>query len=201
MAPGEAAAKIPASIRTLRWVVVALLLLSAALTVWGLPELRSAVAAGRWPRAALAIPPTVLSLFVLGYGAYRLALVRAGRYPAGKALTQVGLMLLVLGVVFGLAMERTAPPAPDVPVSLARALGAEEPDVRAMAAELVRHRPRETALPLAPRLVDLLEDPSPTVRREAHASLVALSGTDLGEGPAAVARWRDRFRVAGPPAR
>jgi hypothetical protein len=44
---------------------------------------------------------------------------------------------------------------------------------------------------LVPQLIELLEDPSPAVRREAHASLVALAGLDLGaEGPEAAERWR-----------
>jgi hypothetical protein len=42
----------------------------------------------------------------------------------------------------------------------------------------------------AERLVALLGDPSPEVRRQAHSSLTALLGQDLGEGADAAERWR-----------
>ena len=179
---------IPASARVLRWALAVLLAICAALTVAWLPELRSEVLAGRWPRGVLAVPPALLALFICGYAAYRLMLVRAGRYPAGKALAQLGLMLLALGVVTGVALDVRAPPVRGNP--LLRALRSGDAEVRAMAAELARHRPPEVARTLAPRLAELLGDPDPQVRREAHLSLVALAGEDLGDGPEAAARWR-----------
>jgi hypothetical protein len=49
-----------------------------------------------------------------------------------------------------------------------------------------------------PRLVQLVDDPSPEVRRQARASLVALAGTDAGgEGAGARARWRAWWRERG----
>lgn len=191
-----ARAFLPNSLRVLRPVVVTLLLVSAALTLIGVPELKEAVAAGRWPRVALALPPTFLALFIVGYGVYRFALVRAGRYPAGKALVQLGLMVLVLGVVASVALEHV-PGAGERRDRLERALRAGDPEVRAMAAELVRYRPPEVARPLVPRLIELLGDPSPLVRREAHATLAALAGLDAGEGPDAAARWREVWRARG----
>jgi hypothetical protein len=179
---------IPTSARVLRWALAALLAVCAALTVAWLPELRAAVLAGRWPRGVLAVPPALLALFICGYAAYRLMLVRAGRYPAGKALAQLGLMLLALGVVSGVALDLRAPPVRGEP--LRRALRSGDAEVRAMAAELARHRPPELSRALAPRLVELLADPDPSVRREAHRSLAAIAGEDLGEGPGAEARWR-----------
>jgi hypothetical protein len=186
--------RIPASIRSLRWILFALLFAAAVLTLVGVPELARSVAVGGWPRAAIAVPLAVLALFIAGYAGYRFVLVRAGRYSAGKALVQVGLMVLVLGVIAGAVIElaqayrveRTG-----TPIDLAAPLRSATPEVRAIAAELARHRPRESAVRLVPRLIELLEDPSPVVRREAHASLVALAGRDLGaEGPDAVERWR-----------
>jgi HEAT repeat protein len=103
-------------------------------------------------------------------------------------------MVLVLGVIAGVVIELA--PAYRVeragtPIDLAAPLASPTPEVRAIAAELARHRPRESAVRLVPRLIDLLEDPSPAVRREAHASLVVLAGRDLGaEGPDAAERWR-----------
>lgn len=190
--------RLPSSVRALRWILFALLLLSTVLTLVGLPELQREVAAGRFPRVALALPAAFLALFILGYAAYRFVLVRAGRYPAGKALVQTGLMVLVLGVIAGIALERGQPPAGALPVDLGRALASADPDARAMAAELVRHRPREAGLAQVARLVDLLEDPSPEVRRQSRASLVQLAGEDVaGESRDASGRWRAYWLARG----
>jgi hypothetical protein len=201
MEPGTRAAKggkLPGSVRALRWILFALLLLSAVLTLVGLPELQREVAAGRFPRAALALPPAFLALFILAYAGYRFVLVRAGRYPAGKALVQIGLMVLALGVIAGIALERGQPLTAGRPVDLARALASADPDTRAMAAELVRYRPREAALTHVERLSDLLRDPSPEVRRQARASLVQLAGEDVaGEEQDATGRWRTYWRDRG----
>jgi hypothetical protein len=190
----------PLAMRVARWVLFGLLIGSAALTLFGLPELQRAVAAGRWPPFMLALPPALLGVFIVGYAAYRIALVRAGRYTAGKALVQVAVMLLVLGIVAGVAImppEGTGPG--QVPVDLERPLASSSPEMRALAAEVARHRPREQALAVADRLADLLDDPAPEVRRQAHASLVALAGADVGgEGPGAAARWRAWSRAARP---
>src|SRR6266542_4771479 len=143
--PGRA--RTPRGVRAARWVLFGLLLVSAGLTLFRLPELQHAVAAGRWPPIALAVPPALLALFIMGYAAYRIALVRAGRYTAGKALVQIAVMLLVLGIVAGVALvpaERAGPG--QVTVELARPLASTDPDVRALGAELARHRPREQAL-------------------------------------------------------
>ena len=167
--------------------LVVLLASCVVLGVIWLPELRGEVAEGRWPRVALIVPPALLSLFIAGYAAYRWSLVRAGRYPAGKALAQVGLMLLGLGVVAGATRESV--PGAERPGRVAWGLRSSSPEVRAMAAELARHRPPEVARSLLPRLVELLADPDAEVRREAHASLVALCGQDLGSGKESQPAW------------
>jgi len=197
----DVAARIPATVRALRWILFALLLAAAVLTLVGAPELGRAVAAGRWPRAALAIPPAALATFIAVYAAYRFVLVRAGRYPAGKALAQVGLMVIALGVVAGVVLdevqgERAQTAA--APVELGRPLRSSDPVVRAMAAELVRYRDREAAVRYVGRLIELLDDRSPEVRRQARASLAALAGRDVGgEGPTAAARWREYWAREG----
>lgn len=190
----------PRAAKVLRWVLFALLLVSAALTLFGLPELQRAVAAGRWPPAALALPPALLGVFIVGYAAYRIVLVRAGRYTAGKALVQVAVMFLVLGIVAGIALRPVEQGAPGQgPVPLARPLASADPEVRALAAEVARHRPREQAVTVAPRLAELLDDPAPEVRRQAHEALVALANADVGgEGPGAAARWRAWIRETAP---
>jgi hypothetical protein len=79
-----------------------------------------------------------------------------------------------------------------------RPLASTDPDVRALAAEVARYRPREEVGVVAGRLVELLDDPAPEVRRQAHAALVALAGHDAGgEGPGAAGRWRAWAREAG----
>lgn len=174
--------------------MVLLLVLSAVLTLAWLPSLRAGVSAGRWPRAVLAIPPLLLGAFICGYAVYRLTLVRAGRYPSGKALAQVGLMVLALVLVGGLALE-PVPPAPQEG-RLERGLRSGSADVRALAAELARYRAVDRVRPLVPLLLRLLDDPDPEVRREAHTTLVAITGEDLGDGEGASARWRARFGEA-----
>jgi hypothetical protein len=184
-------------VRVARWVLFGLLIVSATWTLVGLPELQREVAAGRWPRAALAGPPTVLALFLVGFAAYRLALVREGRSGAGKSLVQVAVLFLVFAVVAGVALRPIERPAGQA-ASLARPLGSTDPDVRALAAEVARYRPPEDVRPVAGRLAELLDDPTPEVRRQAHAALVSLAGADVGgEGPGAAARWRTWARDAG----
>jgi hypothetical protein len=178
------------SLRGLRLFVFALLLAAAALTLAGLPALQRAVAEGRWPPATLALPPAVVALFVAGFSVYRFLTVRAGRYPAGKAFVQVGTMLAVLAIVFGVALDRGRREG-DGPADLARLLRSGDPEVRAVAAEVLRHRPRAEALAQAARLAALVEDPAPEVRRQAHATLAALAGADVGgTGKGAAGRWR-----------
>jgi hypothetical protein len=180
-------------------VLFVLLISSAALTLFGLPELQRAVAAGRWPPLALAAGPVLLAVFAIGYAAYRIVLVRAGRYPAGKALVRIAIVAAVAGVVAGLVRSPPGGNAPgEGPVDVARPLLSSDPDVRALAAEVVRQRPRAQALEAVPRLIALLEDRSPEVRRQARLSLAALAGRDVGgDGPDAPARWRDYWRSAG----
>lgn len=198
--PAEVAAgtraRTPRAVKAARWILFALLLVSASVTLFGFPELHRAVAQGRWPPAALAVPAGLLVLFAVSYAAYRIALVRAGRYPAGKALVRIALVAAAVGSAAGIVL---APPEVGAPgeaaVDLSRPLLSADPDVRALAAEVVRHRPRRQALAHADRLVELLDDPSPEVRKQAHQSLVALAGKDVGgSGADAVERWRKHFR-------
>jgi hypothetical protein len=174
-------------VRSLSWILFALLALAAGGTFLAGPLLERVGV----PRAALAWgPPVLLGAFVVLYAGYRVVLVRAGRYRAGKLLVQVATMLVVLAVVFRVSIDRLpAPAAGAPPVDLARPLASPDPEVRALGAELTRHRPRREALQVAGRLIELLQDPSPEVRRQAHASLIMLAGRDEGAGPGASARW------------
>jgi hypothetical protein len=132
----------------------------------------------------------LVGAFIVGYGFYRFTLVRAGRYPAGKTMVQLALMSLFLALMIRWTAEPNPSRAEDRPVDLARALASNEPMVRALAAEVLRSRPRVESLSHAARLVALLDDASPEVRRQAHATLVAIVGQDLGEGTDSAGRWR-----------
>ena len=165
-----------AAVRALRWVLFALLVASAALTLVGLPELAArgrgrALAARRARRPARAAPRVHRRL--------RRLPVRAGArgaLPGGEGARAGG--------AHGPRPRRHhrghARLAPDGasapgqgPVDLAGRSARPSPEVRALAAEVVRHRPRERGARAGPtRLVELLGDPSPEVRREARASLV-----------------------------
>ena len=183
---------IPRLVLTLRWVLFALLLAAAGAALLGLP--RALQAGGS--TALRVLPVALLVLFIAGYATYRFALVRAGRYSAGKALVQVAVMCLVLGVVAGIFMEAPAPEV--VPgVDLVAPLASPDPAVRALAAEVCRHRPRADALRHVERLVVLLGDDAPDVRREAHATLVLLAGRDAGAAPGSAEAWRTLWRAKG----
>jgi hypothetical protein len=189
---------VPAYVRPARLLLYVLLLAAAVVSVFGLPALEQAVREGRRSPAVLVVAPALLAVFIVAFAAYRFALVRARRYGAGKALVQVALMALALSLVLPGSLDRYRTAAIVSPVDLARPLRAGDAEVRAMAAELVRHRDREEALRHAPRLVDLLADGSSEVRRQARASLVALAGEDVGgEGPDAQARWRAHWQRQG----
>jgi HEAT repeat protein len=111
---------------------------------------------------------------------------------------QVAVMFLVLAVVAGVALRPSDRPAGRVAAPLARPLASTDPDVRALAAEVARYRPPAEVRGVAGRLIELLDDPAPEVRRQAHAALVALAGRDAGgEGPGAAGRWRAWARDAG----
>jgi hypothetical protein len=185
-----------------RLLLYALLVSSALVTLLGGPSLEQAVREGRLPQVALVVAPALLLIFILVFAAYRYALVRSGHYLAGKAFVQVGLMLLVLTLLLPGSLERYRAAGTVRPVDLSRHLGAPDAEARAMAAELTRHRERPEALRYVPRLLELVDDPSPEVRRQARASLVALAGRDAGgEGAAAAARWREFWVGQGVPVR
>jgi hypothetical protein len=183
----------------LRLVLYVLLIASAGVTLVGAPAIEQAVREGRAPRISLIAAPALLATFIALFTLYRYTLVRAGRYLAGKAFVQVGVMVLVLTLVLPGSLERWRAAGAVRPVELSRHLSAPDPETRALAAELARHREPADALRYVPRLIELLEDPSPEVRRQARGSLVALAGTDPGgEGPDSPERWRSWWRAHRP---
>ena len=182
--------------RTARMALYLLLLGAAAAALLVPQETDFATGPGRRPELLLA--PLLLGAFAIGFTAYRYTLVRAGHYHAGKAFVQVGLLGLVLVLFIPGSVERWQASGAIPLMDLTRQLRSADPDARAMASELVRHRKPDDARRYVPRLVALLDDPSAEVRRQAGASLVALAGRDAaGEGPEAAQRWRAYWAERG----
>jgi hypothetical protein len=187
-----------AFVRRARIILYVMLLASAGATLLGAPVLEQSVREGRAPRAILVVAPVLLGAFILLFAAYRYALVRQGRYHAGKAFVQVGLMVLVFALTAPGPLDRWRAAGTVRSVDLARHLRSPDAEERAMAAELTRHRDLRDALPHVPRLIELLDDPSPEVRRQAWLSLTALAGADAGgSGEGGALRWRTYWRERG----
>jgi hypothetical protein len=175
-----------------------LLLAAAAATLTGIPVFEQAVRDGRRPPSVLLAAPILLAVFIALFAVYRFARVRAGHYHAGKAFVQVVFMVLVLAMLLPTSLERYRAATGGRPIDLIRQLESPDPEARALAAELARHRERDDVVRYLPRLVALLDDQSPEVRRQARASLVSIAGRDEGgEGAAAAARWRTYWRSKG----
>ena len=162
-------------------ILFGLLVVSAATALWTQSHPGSA------PVWVEQLAPWVFLVFVIGFAAYRFALVAAGRYSAFKAFFQIFiavlffLLLLMPGSPFVIHGPST--------VSLAVLLKDADPKVRALAAEVAGFRRDTGAIPL---LVTLLEDPDPAVRAQAHGALVRLNeGGDLGTDSQP---WKERFR-------
>ncbi len=159
-----------------------LLVVSAALALWA-----RRTPSGLPTGLGLAAPWLFLA-FVLAFAVYRLGLVRAGRYPAFKAFFQVGAAVLFFTLLLPGAQSRYVPES-----DLQGLLNDSNPRVRALAAEVIRHRPEGKQHAAA--LVRSLQDPDGEVRKQAHLSLVALTGQDLGApgDPNAMKAWRERY--------
>jgi hypothetical protein len=128
--------------------------------------------------------PWLFLVFVVGFAAYRFALVAAGRYSAFKAFFQIFLAALFFMMLLPGSPLAARSPAPSLVALLA------DPDarVRGLAAEVAGYR-RDRAS--AGGLIGLLDDRDPAVREQAHAALVRLNdGSDVGPGAAA---WKERF--------
>jgi len=134
--------------------------------------------------------PTLFLVFLICFALYRLALVRARRYPAFKAFFQIGATVLFFTLLLPGAKNRYERPVDEVEMLLSD----DNPHLRALAAEVVRHRPEGRKY--VPLLVRALRDTEPRVRQEAHRSLVVLTGQDLGEpeDEEAVKAWEKRFQ-------
>jgi hypothetical protein len=192
----------PRMVRPVRLALYGLLIAVVAVTFAGVPGVEDAVREGRQSPVALMVAPALLVVFIVLFAAYRFSLARARRYHAGKAFVQIGVMVLFLTLLLPSSIAKYQAATASKPVELMRPLLSVDPEQRAMAAELVRHRDRDDALRYVPRIVALLDDVSPEVRRQARATLIALAGEDAGgEGADARDRWRRYWKEHGAPLR
>lgn len=144
---------------------------------------------GRLPEGVERLTPFVFGAFLVCFALYRFGLANVRKYPAGKAFFQVGLAL----VVFLLLLPSSRPSSALAGTGLNEALHDPDPRLRALGAEVARYRPEGKAY--VGVLVEALSDPDPSVRAQAHASLVRLTGSDLGapDAPGALEAWRRQY--------
>lgn len=165
----------------------ALLVLSAVLALWAYR------APADLPLPLQTLAPWIFLLFVAVFAVYRFGLVRAGRYPAGKAFGQIGAGVLFFTFLLPQSRDRfLARPQGGEP-QLVQLMNDRNPAVRALAVEVVRYRPDPAQY--GHELARHLDDAEPAVREQAHTSLVRIAGEDLGpaDNPHAVRAWRARF--------
>ena len=146
-------------------------------------------APGALPQKLESIAPLAFVAFLVVFSLYRLRLVRDRKYPAFKALFQIGAGIIFLTLLLPAAKTRYEGKGEDLEALLLDG----NPNVRALAAELARYRPEGSKYGAA--LVKALGDPDPRVREQAHRSLVRLAGRDLGspDDEQAIKAWSARF--------
>ena len=181
-----------AFVKTLRPALYVLLAASAVLSFGAGSERYQSLLPSWVPNLA----PLFFGVFLAIFVVYRLALVRAKRYPAFVALFQIGLGVLTLVLLLpGTRRELSqGGPADDV----AALIVSGDARVRALAAEVAGSRPggqRWSQL-----LVERLSDGDARVRAAARSALARLAGSDPAAGlsdEAAAARWREELRSRG----
>jgi hypothetical protein len=174
-------------VQVLRPALYALLVLSALFTFWS----GGAVAGRTLPSWTQSVAPTIFAIFLAIFTVYRFALMRAKKYPAATGLFQVGLGALIWVLLLPSTRQKIRPPsAPsdEVPALMA----SPDPRVRALAVEVAGYR--GDGAHYAGDLIERLEDADPVVRERAHAALVRLAGSDVGQEPDA---WRELARQRG----
>jgi hypothetical protein len=183
-----------AFVRILRPALYALLVASALLTFWAGGSIGGRQLGVREARAA----PILFGIFLVVFAVYRLALVRAKKYPAATGLFQIGLGALVWVLLLPGSHERLAAGREPARDNVEIYLSSPQPQLRALAAELAGYR-NEPARYAGP-LIERLSDADPHVRESSRAALVRMSGGDAApgaSGTAAQAQWRAFARDHG----
>ena len=180
-----------AFVRILRPALYALLVASALLTFWAGAD----IGGRELPPQAAQAAPVLFAIFLVVFAVYRLALVRAKKYPAATGLFQIGLGALVWVLLLPGSRQRIGrDPGDDVQVLMRSSDGR----VRALAAEVAGTRSDPARY--ASDLLELLDDTEPGVRHAAHAALVRVAGSDASpgeEGAAAQRKWRQALTARG----
>lgn len=161
-------------VQRLRPALYALLVLSVLFTFWAGGE----VAGHALPAWTHVVAPTLFAIFLVIFAFYRLALVRAKRYPAAVGLFQIGLGALIWVLLLPSTRQKIAPHG-GAQDEVSALLGSGDARVRAVAAEVAGYR--SGGEKYAAQLIDRLEDNDALVRGRAHEALVRLAGTDAGE--------------------
>lgn len=181
-----------AFVQTLRPALYVLLVASALVSFWGGGELFGR----RVPAWAVSAAPTLFGVFLAVFSVYRIALVRARRYPAATGLFQIGLGALVVVLLLpGVRQGLLRPPAGEGD-AVPALIGSADPRVRALAVEAAGGRSggeRYAAL-----LLRSLDDPDAAVRATARGALARLAGVDVAAGleeAAAARRWREEAQA------
>ena len=172
-------------VQVLRPALYGLLVLSALFTFWAGGE----VAGKALPEWTQRVAPTIFGIFIVIFAVYRLALVRAKKYPAATGLFQIGLGALIWVMLLPSTRQKIAPP-PGTTDDVAALMSSGDARVRALAAEVAGSRGPK----YASQLIDKLDDGDATVRQRARASLARLFGTDVGDSQDA---WRTLLRQRG----
>jgi energy-coupling factor transporter transmembrane protein EcfT len=182
-----------AFVRTLRPALYALLVASALLTFWAGGR---SIGGRELPRWAAQAAPILFAIFLVVFAVYRLALVRAKKYPAATGLFQIGLGALVWVLLLPGSREHIEHAQAD---DVQELLEAADPRVRALAAEVAGVR--GDAPRYARQLINRLDDPDAHVREVARAALVRFAGgADAAPGQTgsdAQARWTAYAREHG----
>lgn len=184
-------------VQALRPTLYGLLVLSALFAFWAGGDIGGKRLPG-WTQVAA---PALFGVFLVVFAVYRVALMRARRYPAAVGLFQIGLGALIWVLLLPGTRMRIAEPGPQDEV--AALMTSSDPRVRALAAEVAGTRPDGSRF--AADLLDRLSDGDARVRDQARKSLVRIIGGDPAggkEGEAAIAEFRDVARLRGwiPPA-
>jgi hypothetical protein len=183
-----------AFVRILRPALYALLVASALLTFWAGGSIGGRQLGVREARAA----PILFGIFLVVFAVYRLALVRAKKYPAATGLFQIGLGALVWVLLLPGSRERLAAAPQGARDEVEIHLASPQPQLRALAAELAGYRndPARYAGPL----IEHLTDADPRVCETARVSLVRMAGGDAApgaSGKSAQELWRAFARDRG----
>jgi len=183
-----------AFVRILRPALYALLVASALLTFWAGGSIGGRQLGLREARAA----PILFGIFLIVFAVYRLALVRAKKYPAATGLFQIGLGALVWVLLLPGSRERLAAAPEAARDDVVIYLASPQPQLRALAAEVAGYRNDPTRY--AGPIIERLADPDPRVRETARESLVRMAGGDAAPGatgPSAQEQWRVFARNRG----